>query len=201
MNYGYVRVSTRDQNIERQMDEMYKQGLSTNQIFIDKQSGKDFDRTNYQKLKAILHPGDLVIIKSIDRLGRNYDMIIDEWKDIVNRLSVDIVVLDMPLLDTRTESKNLVGKFISDIVLQILSFVAENERENIKKRQAEGIRIAKLQGKHLGRPKYVLPINYNEITTLYNNRSISLSEALQQLKMNKSTFYKYLKFEKIKSST
>ena len=121
MKYGYVRVSTRDQNIDRQMDEMYKQGLSANQIFIDKQSGKDFDRTNYQKLKSILHPGDLVIIKSIDRLGRNYDMIIDEWKDIVNRLDVDIVVLDMPLLDTRTEGKNLVGKFISDIVLQILS--------------------------------------------------------------------------------
>lgn len=198
MNYGYVRVSTRDQNIERQMDEMYKQGLSTNQIFIDKQSGKDFDRTNYQKLKSILHPGDLVIIKSIDRLGRNYDMIIDEWKDIVNRLSVDIVVLDMPLLDTRTESKNLVGKFISDIVLQILSFVAENERENIKKRQAEGIRIAKLQGKHLGRPKYILPTNYNEIIMLYINKSISLSDALKKLNMNKSTFYKYLKFKKQK---
>lgn len=198
MNYGYVRVSTRDQNIERQMDEMYKQGLSTNQIFIDKQSGKDFDRTNYQKLKSILHPGDLVIIKSIDRLGRNYDMIIDEWKDIVNRLNVDIVVLDMPLLDTRTESKNLVGKFISDIVLQILSFVAENERENIRKRQAEGIRIAKLQGKHLGRPKYILPTNYNEIIMLYNKKSISLSDALKKLNMNKSTFYKYLKFKKQK---
>lgn len=198
MNYGYVRVSTRDQNIERQMDEMYKQGLSTNQIFIDKQSGKDFDRTNYQKLKSILHPGDLVIIKSIDRLGRNYDMIIDEWKDIVNRLSVDIVVLDMPLLDTRTESKNLVGKFISDIVLQILSFVAENERENIRKRQAEGIRLAKLQGKHLGRPKYVLPTNFNEIIMLYINKSISLSDTLKKLNMNKSTFYKYLKFKKEK---
>ena len=198
MNYGYVRVSTRDQNIERQMDEMYKQGLSTNQIFIDKQSGKDFDRTNYQKLKSILHPGDLVIIKSIDRLGRNYDMIIEEWKDIVNHLNVDIVVLDMPLLDTRTEGKNLVGKFISDIVLQILSFVAENERDNIRKRQAEGIRLAKLQGKHLGRPKYILPTNYNEIIMLYINKSISLSDALKKLNMNKSTFYKYLKFKKHK---
>ena len=113
------------------MDEMYKQGLSTNQIFIDKQSGKDFDRTNYQKMKALFKDGDLLIIKSIDRLGKNYDMIIEEWKDIVNRLNVDIVVLDMPLLDTRTEGRNLVGKFISDIVLQILSFVAENERERI----------------------------------------------------------------------
>ncbi len=193
MNYGYVRVSTRDQNIDRQMDEMYKQGLSDNQIFIDKQSGKDFDRTNYQNLKTLLKSGDLLIIKSIDRLGRNYDMIIEEWKDIVNRLNVDIVVLDMPLLDTRIDGKNLVGKFISDIVLQILSFVAENERENIKKRQAEGIRIAKLQGKHLGRPKYKLPSNYKEVVLLYTNKAISLSIALQKLKMNKSTFYKYLK--------
>lgn len=193
MNYGYVRVSTKDQNVDRQMEDMYNQGLTEDQIFIDKQSGKDFDRTNYQKLKSILQPGDLLIIKSIDRLGRNYDMIIDEWKDIVNRLDSDIVVLDMPLLDTRTEGKNLVGKFISDIVLQILSFVAENERENIRKRQAEGIRIAKLQGKHLGRPKYILPTNYNEVAMLYINKSISLSGALQKLNMNKSTFYKYLK--------
>lgn len=198
MKYGYVRVSTRDQNIDRQMDEMYKQGLSANQIFIDKQSGKDFDRTNYQKLKSILHPGDLVIVKSIDRLGRNYDMIIDEWKDIVNRLDVDIVVLDMPLLDTRTEGKNLVGKFISDIVLQILSFVAENERENIRKRQAEGIRIAKLQGKHLGRPKYSLPNNFYEVLNQYKDKAISLSKTLEMLKMNKSTFYKYLKASKNK---
>ena len=198
MNYGYVRVSTKDQNIHRQMDDMYNQGLTDDCIFIDKQSGKDFDRTNYKKMKALLKDGDLLIIKSIDRLGRNYDMIIEEWKDIVNRLDVDIVVLDMPLLDTRTEGKNLVGKFISDIVLQILSFVAENERENIRKRQAEGIRIAKLQGKHLGRPKYVLPVNYNEIIMLYNKKRISLSDALKKLNMNKSTFYKYLKFKKQK---
>ncbi|MGN1162979.1 MAG: recombinase family protein [Christensenellales bacterium] len=193
MNYGYVRVSTRDQNIDRQMAEMYKNGLSDNQIFIDKQSGKDFDRTNYQKMKSILKYGDLLIIKSIDRLGRNYDMIIEEWKDIVNHLNVDIVVLDMPLLDTRTEGKNLVGKFISDIVLQILSFVAENERENIKKRQAEGIRLAKEKGKHLGRPKYSLPTNFYEIISEYKTKHISLSESLQILKMNKSTFYKYLR--------
>ena len=125
-------------------------------------------------------------------------MIIDEWKDIVNRLDVDIVVLDMPLLDTRTEGKNLVGKFISDIVLQILSFVAENERENIRKRQAEGIRIAKLQGKHLGRPKYVLPNNFYEVLNQYKDKAISLSKTLEMLKMNKSTFYKYLKASKNK---
>ena len=120
-------------------------------------------------------------------------MIIEEWKDIVNHLNVDIVVLDMPLLDTRTEGKNLVGKFISDIVLQILSFVAENERENIKKRQAEGIRLAKEKGKHLGRPKYSLPTNFYEIISEYKTKHISLSESLQILKMNKSTFYKYLR--------
>ena len=141
MKYGYVRVSTKEQNIDRQLADMYSLGLTDSNIFIDKQSGKDFDRTNYQKLKSILQDGDLLIIKSIDRLGRNYDMIIDEWRDLVNGLNVDIYVIDMPLLDTRTEGKNLVGKFISDIVLQILSFVAENERENIKKRQAEACRF------------------------------------------------------------
>ena len=198
MNYGYVRVSTKDQNIDRQMEDMYNQGLTDDYIFIDRQSGKDFDRTNYQKMKALFKNGDLLIIKSIDRLGRNYDMIIEEWKDIVNRLNVDIVVLDMPLLDTRTEGRNLVGKFISDIVLQILSFVAENERENIRKRQAEGIRIAKMQGKHLGRPKYPLPKNFYEVLNQYKDKAISLSKALEMLKMNKSTFYKYIKASKNK---
>ena len=192
MKYGYVRVSTKEQNIDRQLVEMYAQGLNDKTIFIDKQSGKDFERDKYQKLKEKLKSGDLLIIKSIDRLGRNYDMIIDEWKDIVNRLNVDIVVLDMPLLDTRTEGKNLVGKFISDIVLQILSFVAENERENIKKRQAEGIRIAKEKGKHLGRPKLKLPKNFKTIANEYKKKEITLAEALSSLKMNRSSFYKNL---------
>lgn len=192
MKYGYVRVSTKEQNIDRQLVEMYAQGLNDKTIFIDKQSGKDFEREKYQKLKEKLKSGDLLIIKSIDRLGRNYDMIIDEWKDIVNRLNVDIVVLDMPLLDTRTEGKNLVGKFISDIVLQILSFVAENERENIKKRQAEGIRIAKEKGKHLGRPKLKLPKNFQLIANEYKKKEITLAEALSSLKMNRSSFYKLL---------
>lgn len=201
MKYGYVRVSTKEQNIDRQLVEMYSQGLNNETIFIDKQSGKDFERDEYQKLKKILKSGDLLIIKSIDRLGRNYDMIIDEWRTLVNDMNVDIQVLDMPLLDTRTEGKNLVGKFISDIVLQILSFVAENERENIKKRQAEGIRIAKEKGKHLGRPKYILPNNFNDIIGLFMNKSISLSDALQKLNMNKSTFYKYLKITNIKNES
>ena len=192
MKYGYVRVSTKEQNIDRQLVEMYAQGLNDKTIFIDKQSGKDFDRDEYQKLKQMLKSGDLLIIKSIDRLGRNYDMIIDEWRTLVNDMNVDIQVLDMPLLDTRTEGKNLVGKFISDIVLQILSFVAENERENIKKRQAEGIRIAKEKGKHLGRPKLKLQKNFQLIANEYKKKEITLAEALSSLKMNRSTFYKNL---------
>ena len=192
MKYGYVRVSTKEQNIDRQLVEMYAQGLNDKTIFIDKQSGKDFERTEYQKLKKKLKSGDLLIIKSIDRLGRNYDMIIDEWRTLVNDMNVDIQVLDMPLLDTRTEGKNLVGKFISDIVLQILSFVAENERENIKKRQAEGIRIAKEKGKHLGRPKLKLPKNFTIIANQYKKKEITLAEALLSLKMNRSSFYKLL---------
>ena len=193
MKYGYVRVSTKEQNIDRQLVEMYAQGLNDKTIFIDKQSGKDFERNEYQKLKKKLKSGDLLIIKSIDRLGRNYDMIIDEWRTLVNDMDVDIQVLDMPLLDTRTEGKNLVGKFISDIVLQILSFVAENERENIKKRQAEGIRIAKEKGKHLGRPKLKLPKNFTIIANQYKKKEITLAAALLSLKMNRSTFYKNLK--------
>ena len=194
MKYGYVRVSTKEQNIDRQLVEMYAQGLNDKTIFIDKQSGKDFERDEYQKLKKKLKSGDLLIIKSIDRLGRNYDMIIYEWRTLVNDMDVDIQVLDMPLLDTRTEGKNLVGKFISDIVLQILSFVAENERENIKKRQAEGIRIAKEKGKHLGRPKLKLPKNFQLIANEYKKKEITLAAALSSLKMNRSTFYKNLKF-------
>lgn len=197
MKYGYVRVSTKEQNIDRQLVEMYTQGLNDKTIFIDKQSGKDFERDEYQKLKKKLKSGDLLIIKSIDRLGRNYDMIIDEWRTLVNDMNVDIQVLDMPLLDTRTEGKNLVGKFISDIVLQILSFVAENERENIKKRQAEGIRIAKEKGKHLGRPKLKLPKNFTIIANQYKKKEITLAEALLSLKMNRSTFYKNLSLSTI----
>ncbi len=193
MKYGYVRVSTKEQNIDRQLADMYACGVKEENIFIDKLSGKDFDRENYQKLKTILVDGDLLVIKSIDRLGRNYDMIIDEWRDLVNGLNVDIFVIDMPLLDTRTEGKNLVGKFISDIVLQILSFVAENERDTIKKRQAEGIRIAKEKGKHLGRPKLGLPNNFAEVANKYKKKEITLKTALTSLDMSKSTFYRNIR--------
>lgn len=193
MKYGYIRVSTKEQNIDRQLSCMYDQGLDNKYIFIDKQSGKGFDRNEYQKLKNMLKSGDLLIIKSIDRLGRNYDMIIDEWRTLVNILNVDIQVLDMPLLDTRAEGRNLIGKFISDIVLQILSFVAENERDNIKLRQAEGIKIAKEKGKHLGRPRIILPNNFQEIANQYKKKEITLAEALSSLNMNRSSFYKNLK--------
>ena len=148
MNYGYVRVSSTTQNVARQIEEMYKLGLSNKQIYIDKQSCKDFERKNYQKLKRKFKKDDLLIIKSIDRLGRNYDLIINEWDDIAKTIEVNIKVIDFPLLDTRIEEKNLIGKFISDIILQVLSFVAQNERENIRQRQAEGIRIAKEKVMH-----------------------------------------------------
>lgn len=192
MKYGYVRVSTVTQNIDRQMDEMYKLGLSDNEIFIDKQSGKDFNREKYQELRNILKKNDLLIIKSIDRLGRDYNMIIEEWHYITKIVEADILVIDMPLLDTRNDATNLIGKFISDIVLQILSFVAETERENIKQRQAEGIRLAKERGVHMGRPRYVLPDNFNEVANRYLNKIISSNEAASTLNMARSTFLKYL---------
>ena len=192
MKYGYVRVSTVTQNIDRQMDEMYKLGLSDNEIFIDKQSGKDFNREKYQELRNILKKNDLLIIKSIDRLGRDYNMIIEEWHYITKIVEADILVIDMPLLDTRNDATNLIGKFISVIVLQILSFVAETERENIKQRQAEGIRLAKERGVHMGRPRYVLPDNFIEVANRYLNKIISSNEAASTLNMARSTFLKYL---------
>lgn len=200
MNYGYVRVSSTTQNIARQMEEMEKQGLCKKQIYIDKQSGKDFERENYKRLKRKLKKGDLLIIKSIDRLGRNYDMIINEWQDITKTIAADIYVIDFPLLDTRVEGKNLVGKFISDVVLQVLSFVAQNERENIRQRQAEGIRLAKLRGVHMGRPKYKLPSNFGAMVQKYHNHEITNVEAAKKLNMNRGTFLKYAKEYKEKIS-
>ena len=193
MTYGYVRVSSLTQNIDRQMEEMYKQGLNDDQIYVDKQSGKDFEREQYQLLLHRLRKGDLLIIKSIDRLGRNYKMIMEEWYIITKQMEVDIFVLDMPLLDTRLRGENLVGRFISDIVLQILSFVAENERDNIRARQAEGIRIAREKGKHLGRPRYSLPENFEHITKQFLRKEITNKEAMVLLQMTKGTFYKYIK--------
>ena len=191
MIYGYVRVSSITQNIDRQMEEMYNNGLSNKNIYIDKQSGKDFNRTNYQKLKRKLKKEDLLIIKSIDRLGRNYEMIISEWTELTKIIGIDIYVIDFPLLDTRIESKNLVGKFISDVVLQVLSFVAQNERENIKQRQAEGIKLAKLRGVHMGRPPYNPPKEFKNIALKYFNKEITNTEAAKLLNINRGTFLKY----------
>lgn len=157
MNYAYVRVSSLDQKLERQIDAIKKwqakNKIEIHDIYKDKQSGKDFNREGYKQMKSKLQEGDLVVIKSIDRLGRNYDMIIEEWADITKKIKADIVVIDMPLLDTRSKEENLTGKFISDLVLQILSYVSETERRNIKIRQAEGIKLALANGVHFGRQR------------------------------------------------
>ena len=192
MTYGYARVSAKDQKLDRQLVELKLFGIKEENIFCDKQSGKNFDRTNYQILKSKLQEGDLLVIKSIDRLGRNYDMIIEEWSYITKTVNCDIVVLDMNLLDTRSENKNLVGRFIADIVLQILSFVAENERNTLKQRQAEGIKIAKEKGVKFGRPKIKLPSNFVDVVRQFNNKEINLEKALYKTKMTKSSFYKYI---------
>ena len=193
MIYGYVRVSTIGQNVDRQMEEMYALGIEKKRIYVDYESGKDFNRTSYQKLIHKLRKDDLIYIKSIDRLGRNYDMIIEEWTKITKIICADIVVIDMPLLDTRIKGSNLIGKFISDIVLQVLSFVAQNERENIRQRQAEGIKIAKAKGVVFGRPKYRLPDNFKEIVHKYHKKEISHNEAINMLGLKRSTFFKYAK--------
>ena len=197
MIYAYIRVSTKHQNIDRQFEEIKALGIDDKYIYIDKESGKDFDRTNYQKLIKKLKKDDLLIIKSIDRLGRNYHMILEEWSSITKTIGADIKVLDMPLLDTRIEGKNLVGKFISDIVLQVLSFVAENERINIKQRQAEGIRIAKEKGVKFGRPKATLPPNTNDILDKYINKELTNTIATQLICVSRGTFFRLVKERKL----
>ena len=198
MIYGYVRVSSTTQNVERQTEEMARLEIPNENVFIDKQSGKDFNRENYQILRAKIKKGDLLIIKSIDRLGRNYKMILDEWYYITKVVECDVFVIDMPLLNTRSTPQNLVGRFIADIVLQILSFVAETERENIKSRQAEGIRIAKEKGVHMGRPKLVLPDNFDYVLQLYLAKEITCNNAAKMANMPISTFFKYLNLERKK---
>lgn len=193
MNYGYVRVSTQKQKTDRQMVELIETGIDKKKIFVDKQSGKDFNRESYQKLKKKLKKGDCIFIKSIDRLGRNYTEIINEWNEITKILHCDIVVLDMSLLDTRERKDNLIGKFISDIVLQILSFVAENERVNIKQRQLEGIKIAKEKGVRFGKPPKELPENFDCLCMLYKNGKMSIQEILLLSKISRATFYRKIK--------
>ena len=193
MIYAYIRVSTKHQNIDRQFEKIKTLGIDAKYIYIDEESGKDFDRTKYQKLIKKLKKDNLLIIKSIDRLGRNYHMILEEWARITKTIGADIKVLDMPLLDTRIEGKNLVGKFISDIVLQVLSFVAENERINIKQRQAEGIRIAKEKGVKFGRPKAILPPNTNDILDKYINKELTNLEAAKLIGISRGTFFRLVK--------
>ena len=196
MNYGYARVSTVNQNLDRQLDELMKIGIETKNIYTDKESGKDFNRTNYRKLLKKLKEGDVLFIKAIDRLGRNYNMVLEEWRILTKEKGVDIVVIDMPLLDTRIEGKNLVGKFIADVVLQILSFVAENERETMRQRQAEGIRIAKAKGIKFGRPSVPIPSNFEEIAYLFKNKKITSIEAIKMSGLSRGTFYRKLVLEK-----
>ena len=195
MEYGYVRVSAKDQNEARQIDALHAIGLPDSAIYVDKQSGKDFDRPQYKKLYMRLKNGDVLYIKSIDRLGRNYDEIIKHWRRITRFREADIVVLDMPLLDTR-RGKDLLGTFLSDIVLQVLSFVAENERVNIRQRQAEGIAAAKARGKHLGRYPDPLPENFPDVCKKYKAGEISSREAALECKMPASSFrYRANKFK------
>lgn len=195
MIYGYIRVSSKDQKIDRQYEELKKLNIDDKCIFIDKESGKDFERKNYKRLIKKLKPNDLLIIKSIDRLGRNYDMIIEEWSKITKDICANIKVLDMPLLDTSNEN-TLISKFISDIVLQILSFAAENERMAIKQRQAEGIKIAMAKGIKFGRPKANLPQNHLEIFAGYLSKDINSKTAMELLEISRGTFFKLVKMYK-----
>ncbi len=190
--FGYARVSSVDQNPGRQIQDLIKFGIPNNKIFVDKQSGKDFVRKEYIRLTRRLRQGDLLVIKSIDRLGRNYEAIISEWSRITHKIGANIVVLDMPLLDTREKADNLVGRFIADIVLQVLSFVAENERANIRSRQAEGIALAKQAGTRFGRPKKSYSPDFIKVAEDYNRRRITLPEALEVLDMKQSTFFYHL---------
>lgn len=185
--YGYVRVSSKDQNQDRQLIAMRNLFIEEKNIFIDKQSGKDFDRPQYKKLVKKLKPDDLLYIKSIDRLGRNYDEILEQWRILTKEKRIDIVVLDMPLLDTR-RGKDLMGTFLSDIVLQVLSFVAENERTNIRSRQAEGIAAAKARGVRFGRPPKPLPENYHSAYQRWKSGMISGTAAAKECGMPLSTF-------------
>lgn len=190
--YGYIRVSTKEQNEGRQLIAMAAAGVPEENLFIDKQSGKDFERPKYLALLEALHEGDLLYVKSIDRLGRDYDEIIEQWRLITKKKNADIVVLDMPLLDTRTD-KNLMGRFVADLVLQILSFVAETERANIKQRQKEGIEAARQEGKKLGRRPKPLPDNWQEVVALYDRHEITITQVMEMTGMSNGTFYKRLK--------
>lgn len=193
MDYGYARVSAKDQSLARQLDALQELGLSDDFIFTDKASGKDFNRPSYQQLMRKLNPGDVVFVKSIDRLGRNYQEIIEEWRSITQQKGAHIVVLDMPLLDTRNDKGELTSVFITDVVLQLLSYVAQMERDNIKQRQAEGIASAKARGVRFGRPRIERPGIYEKTKRAYEKGSITRREAADRLKVSVTTFDTWMK--------
>ena len=190
--YGYVRVSSTDQNEDRQLIALRETQVLEKNIYVDKQSGKDFDRPNYRKLLKKLKACDLLYILRIDRLGRNYEEILKQWRILTKEIGIDICVLDMPLLDTRN-GKDLMGTFIADLVLQILSFVAQNERDTIRKRQAEGIAAAKARGVRFGRPEKRVPEDFGKIVKEWERKNIPISEVLKLCGMSEATFYRRLR--------
>ncbi len=190
--FGYCRVSSTDQKEDRQLEAMLELGINERDIFVDKCSGKNFDRPQYQALKIQLREGDVLVIKSIDRLGRNYKQICEEWREITREIKANIKVLDMPVLDT-TRTEGLIGEVISDIVLQLLSYVAEQERAFIKQRQAEGIKLAKEKGKRLGKPPIEYPENWDNVYKIWKSGTITAREAMKQLNLKPTSFYKLAK--------
>ncbi|MBS4761542.1 recombinase family protein [Carnobacteriaceae bacterium zg-ZUI252] len=193
MKYGYIRVSTKEQNVERQLTAMYQEGIADKQLYIDKMSGKDFNRIAYKRMIKRLKKGDEVVIKSIDRLGRNYDEILEQWRYLVREQEVDIKVLDLDLLNTKSSfDNNITGRFISDLVLQVLSYVAQVERENMLQRQREGIREAKKKGVRFGRPKKEIPPNFEEVYQQWELQQLNIQEAADVLDVAKTTCYNWL---------
>jgi len=198
MIFGYARVSSKEQNENRQVEALKAQGIDERYIYVEKKSGKNFDREQYKNMLSRLREGDIVIVTSIDRLGRNYEEILEQWKYITQTINANIKVLDMPLLDTSTNPESLDNRFIADLVLQILSYVAEKERRHIKQRQAEGIALAKAEGRDLGRPKIQKPEQWNEIYTKWTNKEITAVKAMEVLGLKTNTFYSFVKAEKAK---
>ena len=195
--YAYARVSTRDQNLQRQFAAFKEFGIEKSRIFSDKKSGKDFLRPAWKRMMKVLKSGDLLIVKSIDRLGRNYEEILEMWKVLTKDMEVNIIVLDMPLLDTRSKGKDLTGTFIADLVLQILSYVAQTERENIRQRQLEGIAVAKANGIHFGRSRMDIP-EYEKIIQMWKDGEITGTEAAKRCGISRQALYKRINVEKRK---
>lgn len=191
--YGYVRVSTKEQNEDRQLIALQEYHVPEKNIYMDKLSGKDFNRPQYQKLLKKLRPGDVLVIKAIDRLGRNYDEILLQWRVITKEKQVDMVVLDMPLLNTRDTENDLTGTFVADLVLQILSYVAQTERENIRQRQMEGIAAAKIRGVRFGRPRKEVPENFRQLKENYERGKISSRAAAKELSISQDTFLRWVR--------